>query len=201
MSAWICTATHIATCAKIIHEKVLDPKTDPRTEMDIRMLLAKENVASVAWRYGREHVELYVPMINKILEKMGTDEKDVQIARNAKPVVKSINKACFGDSGHTVEKYFEECRTAEPVEYTDAEAHMHIGCLNFQSCEPPEWEASEAHRLLLAAKKELPSEDEAERELDGRHVWGIPDPEPEIVPEPKAAPEPTPGLSISPTMH
>ena len=194
MSAWICPPRHIATCAKAICETAADSSLH---EVDVRMLLAKENVASVAYRYGPAGHAAYAPILNEIVEglaEQGHKPENIQVTSvgQNEPDVDTI---CFGDGDYTTAQYFMDCRTATPVPYTDSEAYMYLGCYQYQACEHSEWEESKAfeltERAILAlaarvagvplggAKSDEEILEQAsiaiDKELHGRHVWLVPE--------------------------
>ena len=170
MSAHVCNPTHIATCAQIIRE--MTHNQDPPSEIDIRMTLAKENVASVAWRYGPEGQAAYAPLLGAImgeLMKKGWDAN--QIASPGAQVETDINEACFGGES-TVAQYFMDCRTATPQPWTEPEAYMYLNCYSYQACEHPEWKDSEAYRLAQESE-ELLAWNVMKQQLEGRDVWEV----------------------------
>ena len=150
MSAFICSPAHIATCAKILCETVIDVEgeEESRTEEDIRRALAQANVASVAWRYGPEGKAAYAPMINAVAKAFGA-------VVDLEPSETNVDRICFGDSSRTIAGYAVECCDAEAIDYTEAEGFKYLSCLEYQSCEHPEWEQSEVREWVRLAKDEL----------------------------------------------
>ena len=177
MSAFVCSKTHIATCAQAIHKELEGHESLPN-EIDIRMMLAKENVASVAWRYGPEGHAAYAPLLGAILGELSEKGWDADRLVAAGLKDKSINEACFVE-GYTVAQFLMDCRTASPQPHTAAEAFMYLSCLSYQSCEHPEWEQSEACRLIEQTERSMGLDQKTVNEqLKGRHVWECMDPEP-----------------------
>ena len=176
MSAYVVSSTHIATCAKIIKETVFKYDQNPPSNEEIRDNLALANVASVAWRYGEEGQKAYAPLLGMIVgqlkEKGYSDEQIIQ----APSGTNDIDKACFVD-GYTWIQYLSDCQAAQPIKYNDAEAYMYLSCLDYQSCEPPEWKESKARGWIEEAKDSL-AHSMAEKVLDGQHVWEVPEEKP-----------------------
>ncbi len=78
-------------------------------------------------------------------------------------------------------RYVERCRTAAALPCSAAEGYGYLTCLDYQSCEHPGWNASNARRWICEARDALVV---AMREelLAGREVWetdGTPKPLPE----------------------
>ena len=88
-----------------------------------------------------------------------------------------MNKACF-EEGYTVSNYLDDCRSAAPLVYSHAEACEYLSCLHYQSCEPPEWNASKVRDVDFESS--LPRRQNANPWR--RHVWEARDPEPAAVP-------------------
>lgn len=122
MSAFICNPEHIGLIAawatkvdSVIYSLVGDTKKD--TAIRVAEILARENIASVAYRYPNDKEgERPGPMCD-------TDE-DI------------VKEACFW-----AEKYLEEGIPLDVAPLTIAKL---TACLQYQSCEHPEWEQSAA---------------------------------------------------------
>ena len=171
MSAFVVSSQHIATCAKIIKETTFKYDSNPPTDAAIRTELALANVASVAWRYGEEGEAAYAPIVGAIiagLTQAGWDKESQVIPPKA---TDDVDKACFCD-GYTWMQFLEDCQAAAPVSYTAAEGWQYLSCFGYQSCEPPEWEASKVREWMREAQDSLASQ-LVERELGGRHVWVV----------------------------
>ena len=68
------------------------------------------------------------------------------------------------------ERYVDRCRVAAPLPCSAAEGYAYLSCLNYQSCEHPEWENSDAWRWIQESLKVLVVQMRDEL-LDGRDVW------------------------------
>ena len=174
MSAFVVNPTHIATCARIIREIVFEYKDDPPSDESIRMDLAIANVISVAWRYGPEGQQAYAPIREKIigqLDAAGYNTNGTQLPQ----AISDVNEACF-DDGYTVTDYLNDCRSAEAIPYNDTEACEYLSCLNYQSCEPPDWKDSKVRLWILESKSFLAGR-LAQQILGNRHVWAAREPD------------------------
>ena len=170
MSAFVVSAAHIATCAQIIREIVFHYHDDPPSDESIRIDLAMANVISVAYRYGPEGELANQPMFDTILGNLSDSGWDTTNA--ALPAGTSdVNEACF-DDGYTVTDYLADCRSAEAVHYTPAEAVQYLSCLNYQSCEAPDWEDTKVRRWILESQSYLAGK-LARIVLGERHVWEV----------------------------
>ncbi len=179
MSAFVVTATHIATCAQIVREIIFKYDDNPPSDESIRMDLAMANVISVAWRYGPEGEKVYAGMFSNILDSLkssGWDTSQAELPQGTE----DVNKACF-EEGYTVSNYLDDCRSAAPLVYSHAEACEYLSCLHYQSCEPPEWNASRVRTWIVESKAYLAGK-MADQILGSRHVWEARDPEPAAVP-------------------
>ena len=175
MSAFICHEYHIATCAEIVKQS--DPhglRDTPRA--DIAVAMAKENLASVAYRYGPEGQAAYAPLLNAIvggLVESGWKTSDVV---SGAPPAEADPLADMLPDGVTVPEYVAACRWAEPVAgWSPAEAHQYLACLAYQSCEHPEWAKSPVREWVDFAFGWL-SDRLVRTTLAGRHVWEVPHP-------------------------
>ena len=178
MSAFVVSAAHIATCAKIIREIVFHYQKDAPSDESIRTDLAMANMISVAWRYGPEGQLAYQPMFASILNNLcdaGWDTTNAALPAGTS----NVNEACF-DEGYTVTDYLADCRSAEAVHYNHAEACEYLACLQYQSCEPPEWNDSKVRMWILESKSILAGR-LAKQVLGGRHVWMVREPETVLV--------------------
>ena len=174
MSAYVVSAAHIATCAQIIREIVFHYHDDPPSDESIRMDLAMANVISVAYRYGPEGERANQPMFASILGNLSDAGWDTTNA--ALPAgIRDVNEACF-DEGYTVTDYLADCRSAEAVHYSHAEACQYLSCLDYQSCEPPEWKDSKVRMWILESQSYLAGK-LARIVLGERHVWEVRKPE------------------------
>ena len=172
MSAHVCNSAHIATCAQIIRKAMKGDDANPLSEIDIRMRLAKENVASVAWRYGAEGQAAFAPLLGAILTELM--EKGYSADRIAAPggqAEEDINEVCFGGR-YTVPEYFMDCRTARARPCTDPEAYMHLRFYRYQASEHPEWEKSDTFGLVQMALDSVAC-DVMKQQLEGRDVWEV----------------------------
>ena len=178
MSAFVVTPTHIATCAQIIREIVFHYDDDPPSDQSIRMDLAMANVISVAYRYGPDGARAYASMFATILGNLSDSGWDTTNA--ALPAGTSdVNEACF-DEGYTVTDYLADCRSAEAVHYNHAEACQYLSCLNYQSCEPPEWKDNKVRMWILESQSYLAGK-LARIVLGEHHVWEVRKPESVLV--------------------
>ena len=171
MSAFVVTSEHIATCAEIIKKTTFEYHANPPTDAEIRTELAIANVASVAWRYGAEGQAAYAPLLGAIAE--GLTQAGWGTANQVLPpkATDDVDKACFSD-GYTWMQFLEDCQAAAPVNYTPAEGSQYLSCLNYQSCEPPEWKESKVNTWISEAKAAL-ADQLVRRELGDRHVWVV----------------------------
>ena len=179
MSAYVVTPAHIATCAKIIREIIFHFDKNPPSDSDVRMDLAMANVISVTFRYGPEGRRAYASIFSSILGQLddaGWDTSGVDHPEG----VSDINAACF-EEGYTVSDYLRDCRSAEPRRYSHAEACEYLSCLNYQSCEPPNWPDSKVRMWILESKSYLASR-LAKQVLGDRHVWEVRDADPDLKP-------------------
>ena len=174
MSAYVVSPTHIATCARIIREIIFKYDDNPPSDESIRADLAMANVISVAYRYGPQGERVNQAMFAKIINSLADAGWDTI---NAAPPagIANVNEACF-DDGYTVSHYLDDCRSAKPVHYNHAEACEYLACLNYQSCEPPEWEDSKVRMWILESKSVLAGR-LAKQVLGGRRVWEAQQPE------------------------
>lgn len=176
MSARVLSPKHIATCAHIVRHTAYKYAPNPPSVIDIRMELAKENIASVAWRYGPEGQLAYAPIvgfINDSLLAKGWDQE--QIAAPGLQMETEINRACFGDGDYTVPQYMMDCRSASPVtDYEDAEAYMYLRAYRYHACEHPEWKDTNAFGMVDHALNSLAYRI-ADTVLGGRRVADIED--------------------------
>ena len=168
MSAYVVNPTHIATCARIIREIIFKYDDDPPSEESVRSDLAMANVISVAYRYGPEGERVNQAMFAPILAQLSDAGWDT--ANAAPPAgIANVNEACFED-GYTVSNYLDDCLSAEPVDYDHAEACEYLACLNYQSCETPEWVDSKVRMWILESKSVLAGR-LARQVLGERRVW------------------------------
>ena len=135
MSAFICNETHIATCARIIADSV--PAAANMDPADIAQALALENLKSVAFRYGPEARDLYEREMGMAAGDPGPEED---------PLADMI------PGEQTGRAYMEACRIAAPISCSTAEAHAYLGCLDYQSCEHPQWPESAAWGWIGTAR-------------------------------------------------
>ncbi len=147
MSAFICNETHIATCAEIV--RTLGPAEVREMERgDIAAVLALENMKSVAFRYGPEGQEIYDRMMAPMIGQGFT------VLRGGPAEEDPLSEMLPG--GQTGREYAASCRLARPiVEYSPAEAHAWLSCLEYQSCEHPGWEGCEARAWIHAVQHGL----------------------------------------------
>lgn len=174
MSAYVVNPTHIATCARIIREIIFRYHDDPPSDESIRTDLAMANVISVAYRYSPEGERVNQAMFAPILAHLSEAGWDTTNA-TPPPGISDVNEACFVE-GYTVSHYLDDCRAAEPVDYNHAEACEYLACLNYQSCEPPEWKDSKVRMWILESKSVLAGR-LAKQVLGARHVWEARKPE------------------------
>lgn len=169
MSAWVLTPKHIATCAKAIDE-ILDIRGKERA--DIAETLARENLASVAFRYGPEGEELYSKLFGHITERL----EKLEEGHVVEFVTSSDSDFNLGDmipGDLSVPEYIVACRNAEPLQdASEAEQHQYLSCLNYQSCEHPQWQESDARAWIVEAQSELAYAC-VQQILGDRHVWTI----------------------------
>lgn len=126
MSAFICNPEHIGLIAAwatkvdaVMYALVRDSKED--TAIHVAKILAWENIVSVAYRYSNDKEgEGPGPMLD-------TDE-DI------------VKESCVW-----AEKYLKEGIPLDVAPLTIAKL---IACLQYQSCEHPEWEQSAARNQL-----------------------------------------------------
>ena len=178
MSAFVVSATHIATCAQIVREIIFKYDDNPPSDESIRMDLAMANVISVAWRYGPEGEKAHAKMFSDILDSLcqsGWNTTRAELPQGTD----SVNEACF-DEGYTVSNYLDDCRAAAPLIYSHAEACEYLSCLHYQSCEPPGWQQSKVRMWILQSNSYLAGK-MARQILGDRHVWEARDPEPVAV--------------------
>ena len=166
MSAYICNPTHIATCAKI----VINEKAAPSLilhQADIAEKLGRENVASVAWRYGSEGTATYAEMMAKFLNGISALQTRPSMDDGGLPgMVESVS----------VPEYLFRCRSFAPIEYTPAEGYMYLACLSYQSCEHPRWKDTQANKWITSAMQAL-AYAMANDKLGHRRVWEVDDAE------------------------
>ena len=167
MSAFICTHDHIATCAAAIKQHASD--VDNIEESGIRLMLAKENMDSVAYRYGPVGAKVYARMFTEQLcgsEALQRAEEEIS-QRDAEAELREMLPG-----GMSSVEFLSLCESAEPQPQTNEELVKRLGCLEYQSCEHPEWKTSESrrwiHETLAALAREL-----ADKALNGRHVWDM----------------------------
>ena len=174
MSAFVVNPTHIATCARIIREIVFQYEDDPPSDPDIRMELAMANVISVAYRYGPEGRRDNQAMFASILDNLsdaGWDTIDAHLPTG----ISDVNDACF-DDGYTVSDFLSDCRSAEAIPYSNAEACEYLSCLNYQSCESPGWNDIKARMWILESKSVLAGR-LSRQILGNRRVWSTREPD------------------------
>ena len=174
MSAFIINPTHIATCAAIVREFVLDYENEPPNDVDIRMDLAIANVISVAWRYRPLGAAAYAPILTSLVGKPDDPRFDAN-GSQAQLGISDINETCF-DDGYTVSRYFEDCKAAQAIPYSEAEACMYLSCFDYQSCETPGWKGSKVHGWTQQAKCVLAYR-LASHALGAHRVWEARKPE------------------------
>ncbi len=170
MSAYVVSAAHIATCAAIIREIVFHYHDDPPSDESIRMDLAMANVISVAYRYGPDGERANQPMFDAILGELSDSGWDTTNA-SLPAGTSDVNEACF-DEGYTITDYLADCRSAEAAHYIPAEAVKYLSCLDYQSCEPPEWKDSKVRMWILESQSYLAGT-LARIALGERHVWEV----------------------------
>ncbi len=174
MSAFVVNPTHIATCAQIIREIVFQYEDNPPSDENIRMDLAMANIISVAYRYGPDRQRAYAPIVAAVLGQLddtGNNTNNIQLPEG----ISDVNEACF-DDGYTVADYLNDCRAAEAIRYSSAEACEYLSCLHYQSCEPPEWEANKVRIWILESKSVLAGR-LARQILGNRRVWSTREPD------------------------
>ena len=169
MSAFVVSSSHVATCAKIISETTFAYHSNKPSDAEIRTELAVANVASVAWRYGSEGQSAYTPMLAAVTNALTQGGAAIQVM--PPKAIDDVDKACFR-TGYTWMQFVKDCQAAEPVSYTAAEGWQYLSCLNYQSCEPPEWKESKVYRWMLEAKAAL-ADELVRREIGDRHVWAV----------------------------
>ena len=169
MSAFVVTPAHVATCAKIISDTTAAYHGKQLSDAAIRTELAIANVASVAWRYGSEGQSAYAPMLAAVTNAL--TQGGAAIQDMPPKAIDDVDKACFR-TGYTWMQFVKDCQAAEPVSYTAAEGHQYLGCLAYQSCEPPEWDASKVREWIREAKASL-ADELVRREIGDRHVWVV----------------------------
>ena len=178
MSAFICNETHIATCAAIMKEAGLDAlRTVSRA--DLAEAMARENLMSVAWRYGPEGCKAYSDLMQEHIGQLqdqgwtimegGASEED--------PLADMLGEGADGRS------YMQACRTAAPADYEAEEAYQYLSCWRYQSCEHPEWDTSPLNgqsgyaRWLMAERmKDKLLFDEAPAAASSEPGPGLPEP-------------------------
>ena len=171
MSAFVVNAAHIATCAKVIFETVFKHERDRPDEKAIRADLALANIASVAWRYGPDGEAAYAPMLGMIAEQLKGAGYGAAQVTGPSPSTEDIDKACFCE-GYTWQQFLKDCESADSVKYSPAEAFQYLSCLNYQSCELPDWKTSKVCEWIRDAQMDL-ADEMVEKQLDGRHVWVV----------------------------
>lgn len=128
MSAFLCTPQHIAAIATWAEKRGLVPD---RKLTAYR--LAKENIASIAYRYPDTADDV-------VGKWMNMEEDD----------------------------YFEDCVKKDSFNRPGSHIHSLARSLAYQSCEHPEWDASEAKRII-----DLVLEDTAGLPQMGGALWEI----------------------------
>lgn len=167
MSAFICTPLHIATCAAIVKAAEIRDLEETSRE-DIAEEFARENMRSVAFRYGDEGREFYKKLMAPIIEHFEAMD-GVQVVAGGPADGESL--ADMMDQSPT--EFIAECRAAPVAAHAKAEAFMYLACLEYQSCEHPEWRKSKARRWIELAQLGL-GYDLAKNALQG-HVWTVPE--------------------------
>ena len=170
MSAFVVSPQHIATCAAIVFEYVLDYEKEPPNIADVRMELAVVNVLSVTWRYGPHGAVGFDPILRSAAGILDDTRFDPN-SSHARQGISSVNEICF-DNDCTVSEYFDDCRAAEVVPYSTAEASMYLSCLNYQSCETPGWKADKVYGWIQQANGSLAYR-LASAALGNRRVWEV----------------------------
>ena len=170
MSAYVCHEFHIATCAQIIKDSGI-AEVEDIARPDIAVLLARQNMLSVAWRYGPEGHAAYGQMIRTVLgELVGSDwEVDGDAIAVAQATVGDV---LAGQLTGTPAEFLAACRWASPRRYEAEEAHAYLRCLRYQSCENPDWSTCMVARWIEQAISEQARRME-EKLLRGRHVWQV----------------------------
>lgn len=171
MSAYICSPIHIATCAQLIKDAgKYDREIESMTVADIAIELAKANMASVAWRYGPEGQAAYAGLLNFI----GSHLSDAGYTPDQ--VIANVGTTDLEDmlGDQTVNEYLAACRWARPHPSTPAEAWQYLRCYRYQSCEPPQWDASKVNGWVTLALEDQ-GEKMSEIDLNGRFVWDVPE--------------------------
>lgn len=170
MSAFICNPRHIATCAEFIVDR---QRHSNLKRPDVAVELARENVASVAFRYGPTGQAIYAELIGATVgEAAATVEAITSKATRGFSPGAEATVADMLPEGQTTAEYIAACRFAEPVDCMSTEAFMHLQCLDYQSCEHPEWQGSQAQEWIRRACMSL-AYDIVRASLRDRHVWEV----------------------------
>ena len=179
MSAFICSPRHIATCAEVIKKEVIDHGSDPKTRDEVAVILASENITSVAWRYSPEGAGFYAKMMAPIIESITASEGLTHEAPGLEIADSPADLPGLME-GETIPSFIEKCRKAAPVPHTPPEGFMYLECLNYQSCEHAGWPSSQAYDWITQAKAGL-AYDVIRKDLAGRHVWTVDDDAPTAI--------------------
>ncbi len=161
MSASVCSPLHIATCADVITHQLTNYELPPVP--DIAAILAKENLASVAFRYSPEGVDKYAERMASLVKKYREQGYEVVSA----PVADIIELIDYT----TTEDYVQACKNTQPLPSVElAEAFQYLTCYRYQSCEHDAWENSFASLLTGNAALQL-AKGMAKQLLGDRALW------------------------------
>ena len=151
MSAHLCDAEDIAQCAAIIKAQLTyHPDVRDAAASDIAVVLAGENIASVAYRYGPEGQALY-------------DEMLAPLVGNADhvPTIDKFSELPGPIGYESAAAYLADCRWKTPKAHpaNAVTGFQTLRSLEYQSCEHPQWHKSKAcewvHEAMLRLAREM----------------------------------------------
>ena len=171
MSAFVVSPMHIATCASILRQHVIQLDDESIIcEKNLRLHLALSNVISVAYRYAPEQAHPGLAKLTAWLDQFEQPVFDPSLI--ILPTSTSdANEVCF-DDGYTTSDYLIECLDAQPQVATLAENYQFLACLNYQSCEAPDWSKNKARLWILESQSGIAHEI-VSNILGNRHVWEV----------------------------
>ena len=175
MSAYMTSPKHIATCADILRVHSRTVKGDAShvedgkivyhpevADQEVRLELAGQNEASVSYRYSDEGRAGYS-----------------YIADSLKSAGWKISDQRPTNADEKPDEFFpyppHEYLSARPLarnSYGPADAHSFLCCLEYQSCEHPEWKESKAFSWMLEAYLSIGYEMAKEIQKDQRS-WDV----------------------------
>ena len=146
MSAWIVSHNHIDT---LVYWGIMAGLIDEREADEVGRMLWEENLRSVAYRYPDD-------LSGDRPGPIGlTDDEIRRYTYRAPSVIPATDYYGEGDP------------------YNPTIALVQLECYDYQSCEHPGFQNSEAHSFYMDLKEELTTNYEAGTEASPRVPWGL----------------------------